>query len=114
MMEWILSASVLAAAVIALRYALGGRISPRIQYALWALVLVRLLVPVNFGSAPFSVGNAIPTLAAGEAPPAAVTEPVTVASPQPAAPAVSPETHETHPVPASPADMTQTSAQPFP
>lgn len=101
MMEWILSASVLAAAVIALRYALGGRISPRIQYALWALVLVRLLVPVNFGSAPFSVGNAIPTLAAGEAPPAAVTEPVTVASPQPAAPAVSPETHETHPVPAS-------------
>ena len=49
MMEWILSACVLTAAVIGLRYALGGRIDPRLQYALWALVLVRLLIPVNFG-----------------------------------------------------------------
>ena len=60
MMEWILSACVLTAAVIGLRYALGGRIDPRLQYALWALVLVRLLIPVNFGWAPFSVGNASP------------------------------------------------------
>lgn len=64
MMEWILSACVLTAAVIGLRYALGGRIDPRLQYALWALVLVRLLIPVNFGWAPFSVGNAVPALAA--------------------------------------------------
>lgn len=63
-MEWILSACVLTAAVIGLRYALGGRIDPRLQYALWALVLVRLLIPVNFGWAPFSVGNAVPALAA--------------------------------------------------
>ena len=39
MMEWILSACVLTAAVIGLRYALGGRIDPRLQYALWALLL---------------------------------------------------------------------------
>ena len=64
MMEWILSACVLTAAVIGLRYALGGRIDPRLQYALWALVLVRLLIPVNFGWAPFSVGNAVPAQAA--------------------------------------------------
>ena len=63
MMEWILSACVLTAAVIGLRYALGGRIDPRLQYALWALVLVRLLIPVNFGWAPFSVGNAVPYFA---------------------------------------------------
>ena len=64
MMEWILSACVLTAAVIGLRYALGGRIDPRLQYALWALVLVRLLIPVNFRVGPFSVGSAVPTLAA--------------------------------------------------
>lgn len=32
-------------AVLALRRLLGGRISPRVKYALWAVVLVRLLVP---------------------------------------------------------------------
>ena len=58
MMEWILSACVLTAAVIGLRYALGGRIDPRLQYALWALVLVRLLVPVSLPGADFSVLSA--------------------------------------------------------
>ncbi len=60
MMEWILSACVLTAAVIGLRYALGGRIDPRLQYALWALVLVRLLIPVNFGWAPLLRGQRRP------------------------------------------------------
>ena len=47
MMEWILSACVLTAAVIGLRYALGGRIDPRLQYALWALSLIHISEPTR-------------------------------------------------------------------
>ena len=60
MTEWILTACVLTAFVIALRYLLRGRISLRLQYALWALVLVRLLVPVQFGTSGLSVTNVVP------------------------------------------------------
>ena len=45
MIKWILSSSVLIGAVIGLRYLFRGKISARLQYALWALVLVRLLMP---------------------------------------------------------------------
>lgn len=76
MIEWIISSSVLILVLIALRWALRGRINPRLQYALWALALVRLLVPVSFGSAAISVGNL--TQRAAESEPvwaiAAVTE----------------------------------------
>lgn len=64
MMTWIISSSVLIAAVILLRYALRGRISPRLQYALWAVVLLRLLIPVSFGETAFSVMNVVPEQAA--------------------------------------------------
>ena len=57
MVEWIVSSSVLIAAVILLRFVLKGKISLRLQYALWALVLVRLLVPVSFGSSGISIMN---------------------------------------------------------
>lgn len=60
MMEWIVSSSVLILIVIAIRYMLKGKISLRVQYALWGLVLVRLLVPVSFGSSIFSVSNFLP------------------------------------------------------
>ena len=60
MIEWILSSSVLLAVVILLRQLLKGRISLRLQYALWGLVLLRLLIPVSIGSAAFSVANAVP------------------------------------------------------
>ena len=57
MIEWIVTSSVLIAAVTLLRRLFGGRISPMTRYALWGLVLVRLLVPVNFGSVSFSAAN---------------------------------------------------------
>ncbi|MEA4813354.1 MAG: M56 family metallopeptidase [Oscillospiraceae bacterium] len=60
MTEWIISSSVLIAVISALRFILRGKISLRLQYALWALVLVRLLVPVSFGVSPVSVMNALP------------------------------------------------------
>lgn len=59
-MGWMLSSAVLTLTVIALRCALRGRISPRTQYALWLLVLVRLLIPVSFGASSLSVMNALP------------------------------------------------------
>ena len=53
-MQWIVSSSVLILVVIALRYVLRGKLSLRMQYALWLLVLVRLLVPVSFGASDLS------------------------------------------------------------
>lgn len=60
MTAWVPSSSVLILTVIALRYLLWGKISLRMQYAPWLLVLVRLLVPVNFGASSLSVMNAVP------------------------------------------------------
>lgn len=57
MMEWILSCSVLILIVLALRKLLQGKITLRLQYALWGLVLVRLLVPGSFFSSSISVQN---------------------------------------------------------
>ena len=60
MTEWFVSSAVLAALLIALHYLLRGRVSPRLQYALWALLLVRLLVPVSIGQTEASVENLVP------------------------------------------------------
>lgn len=57
MNEWILSSSVLIGAVLLGRLALRGRISLRLQYALWAVVLVRLLVPVQLFTSDFGTGS---------------------------------------------------------
>ena len=55
MREILLTSSVLIVAILALRLVFRNRISRRAQYALWALVLVRLLVPVNLPAVDFSV-----------------------------------------------------------
>ena len=55
MKEILLTSSVLIPALLVLRQVFRKRISRRVQYALWALVLVRLLVPVNLPAADFSV-----------------------------------------------------------
>jgi beta-lactamase regulating signal transducer with metallopeptidase domain len=65
MIEWMVSSSILIAVMIALRHFLRGKISLRIQYALWALVLVRLLVPLSLGNTGFSVLNILPENPAG-------------------------------------------------
>ena len=49
MLEWIASSCALILAVLLLRRLLRGRIGPVLQYALWLLVLARLLLPVSFG-----------------------------------------------------------------
>ena len=55
MIAWMVSASVLILLVIVLRRLLRGRISLRLQYALWLLVLVRLLIPGTVGESAISV-----------------------------------------------------------
>lgn len=57
MKEILITSSVLILVLAALRYALRGRISLRLQYALWLLVALRLLVPIQFGQFQFSVSN---------------------------------------------------------
>ena len=60
MTEWFVSSAVLAAALIALRYALRGKLSPKLQYGLWALLLIRLLAPFSVGQSAVSVENLVP------------------------------------------------------
>ena len=58
MREILLTSSVLILAVLLLRLVFRDRISRRVQYALWGLVLLRLLVPVSLPGADFSVLSA--------------------------------------------------------
>ena len=54
-MEWMISSSALILIFMALRRILRGRITARLQYALWVLVLVRLVLPVQLSESPLSV-----------------------------------------------------------
>lgn len=58
MFSWIISSSILILLVMFLRIIVKDRVSPRLRYALWLLVLLRLLIPGNLGSTPLSVLNA--------------------------------------------------------
>ncbi len=57
MNEWIISSTLLIAAVLAVRFVLRGKISLRLRYALWLVVLVRLLVPVQLFTSDYGVGQ---------------------------------------------------------
>lgn len=57
MNEWILSASLLIAGVLAVRFLLRGKLSLRLQYALWGVVLIRLLLPVQIFTSDFGAGS---------------------------------------------------------
>ena len=59
MLNWIVSSSVLILAVLGLRLLFRGRISQRMTYALWALVLLRLLIPGSILSSAASVANLV-------------------------------------------------------
>ena len=56
MNNWIISSSVLIAAILAVRFALRGKISLRLQYALWGAVLIRLLLPLQLFTSVFGTG----------------------------------------------------------
>ena len=63
MIELLITSSLLILAVLAARALLAGRISRRMQYALWGLVLLRLLLPISLPQSRASVLNALPDTA---------------------------------------------------
>lgn len=81
MIEWIVTSSILTLIIIGIRFLFLGKISLRLQYALWGLLLMRLLLPVTFGSSAASVAN-LPGAVAQQPPVQAVVEAI---SPQPLA-----------------------------
>ena len=64
MLEVLISSTVLILALAALRFLLRGKIDPRLQYALWLLAALRLLLPVSLVKSPVSVMNAVPDVPA--------------------------------------------------
>ena len=62
MTEILITSSVLILVLLALRKAFQNSLSRRVQYALWALVLLRLLVPVSLPAVDFSVLTAAQTV----------------------------------------------------
>ena len=61
MIEVLLTSSVLILALALLRRGLRGRIDPRLQYALWLLVVLRLLIPGSLFPAPLTCRGPCPT-----------------------------------------------------
>ena len=66
MLEWIVTSSSLILAVAAVRYLFRGRLSPRIQYALWAVVLIRLLLPFSLFQSNAAPANIVPAAVSGQ------------------------------------------------
>lgn len=54
MIEWIISSSVLILVILGLRAIFRGKINPILQYLLWGIVLIRLLIPISFGTTSIS------------------------------------------------------------
>ena len=57
MTQWIITSSVLILIITVLRFLLRGKISLKLQYALWGLVLIRLMLPFSVFESPASVLN---------------------------------------------------------
>ena len=73
--EWAVTSSVLILIVLAVRFLCRDRLSARLKYALWGVVLLRLLVPFQFelpapvsDAVPLLVSNAIPAVERWEEP----------------------------------------------
>ena len=65
--EWAVTSSVLILIVLAARFLLRDRLSARLKYALWGVVLLRLLVPFQM-ELPANASTALPVLASNFAP----------------------------------------------
>ncbi len=100
MKEILLTSGVLILLLTALRPLLRGRISARLQYALWLLAALRLLLPVSLPGTALSVLNLVP-----DAAPVSAVQEVIV---RPAAPAEAPVSD----VPASPLPSSETAPAP--
>ena len=59
MTECVITSSVLIVVVLVVRSLFRGKISRRLHYALWGLVLLRLLLPFSLFDSPISIMNAV-------------------------------------------------------
>jgi len=59
MLELVVTSSILILVVVSLRFIFGNKISRRFRYAMWSIVLLRLLIPVQIFSSPISVLNVV-------------------------------------------------------
>ena len=59
LVQWIPSCIVLTMAVLLVRWLLGKHISAGLRYALWAVVLARLLIPVQLFTAPAEISRTL-------------------------------------------------------
>ena len=57
MIEIVITSSILIIALLVLRVLFRNTIPRRLQYALWGLVLIKLLIPVRLPALPLSIGN---------------------------------------------------------
>ena len=116
MLEWIVTSSALILIVALLRTLLKGKISLRLQFALWTLVLLRLLIPVNLFSSNLSVMNAVPDTVPVSAPAPAAEQaaPVRQNAPAPQNPDSQQAPASQAPVQASPAPLTASDPQAAP
>lgn len=57
MSEWIISSSAVITAVLLIRFCFKERIGAKLRYALWLIVLVRLLLPVQIGESAISAAQ---------------------------------------------------------
>ena len=67
LIPWAVTSSVLILIVLAVRFLLKDRLSARLKYALWGVVLLRLLVPFQI-ELPAAAGDAFPLLASNLVP----------------------------------------------
>ena len=95
MVELIITSSILILVVLLLRFLLRGRISRRVQYALWLVVALRLLVPIS-APAPTSVLNVVDA----RRPEEFLTQQVIRIGPDVETPQLPAQTQETQEVPA--------------
>ena len=64
MIVWEVSSAILILAVLILRFLFRGKLSARARYALWAVVLLRLLIPFSIGQSSISVPGALEKIGA--------------------------------------------------
>ncbi len=125
LIQWAVTSSVLILAVILVRTLLGKRMGAGLRYALWAVVLLRLLIPVQLFSVPVPgpVRDALEPLAAQTAVPAPAYPPA--GNGDPGAVVLTPATQipgavqedtppAVHDTPATPAAPTPTAPAPRP
>ena len=57
MINWIISSSLMIVGILIIRVLFQAKMSKKLQYALWGLVLLRLLIPFNIGHSILSIEN---------------------------------------------------------